>query len=101
MESALMGSAFNWMTVLVLLPIEVASHMLLKLTGAIVDPIAQDNATSIEKIFNPIAFICDPLQDLFLVIDKQGLGELDYNGTFVQERMIIKILKTRDCVDIS
>ena len=82
MEAAVLVAGFNWVTVLVLLPLEIIFGMLEKLTGAIVGGISEENSST--SSVDPIAYITDPLQQFFLTVDKSGLGSTNYTGTFVK-----------------
>ncbi|ESO04943.1 hypothetical protein HELRODRAFT_99285 [Helobdella robusta] len=66
---ATVHDAFNWLTVIVLLPLECASHYLLKLTEVMTSSIAPiDNANSGPKF---LKVITDPLTKLVIQVDKK------------------------------
>ena len=83
MEAAVLVAAFNWVTVFILLPLEIICGMLEKMTWAIVEQIGEDNGIE-NKLFNPIKYITNPLKQFFIKIDKSGLGSTNYTGTFVK-----------------
>ena len=81
MESAILGAAFNWVTIFILFPLEAAFNMLQVITEAITKNV---NAGSVDgNDFDPIAVITEPIQKFILVINKEGLGNTSYTGSFV------------------
>ena len=83
MEAAVLVAAFNWCTILVLMPLEIIFDMMEKLTGAIVAGI-DESATGSTDSFDPIAAVTDPLQEYIIKINKDGLGDTNYTGSFVK-----------------
>ena len=64
------------------MPLEIIFHMLEKVTGAITSGIDESSTTT--DSFDPIAAITDPLQEYILKVDKTGLGDTNYTGSFVK-----------------
>lgn len=72
---------FNFLTILVLMPVEMASNLLLTISQAMVDAlnIEASNSTQI-KLFSALT---DPMTNLIVRIDENALVEIaeDKNGT--------------------
>ena len=81
MESGILGDAFNWVTVFILFPLEAAFNMLQVISEAITKNV---NAGSVDgNEFDPIKVITEPIEKFILVINKDGLGNTSYTGSFV------------------
>lgn len=87
MACAALPAMFNWLTVLVLLPLEMNFSMLEKITAAATQNLVQNGTESGESGGHgksPIKAITKPLQQFIISIDKHGLGNSNYSGTFVK-----------------
>ena len=91
MASAVVLAAFNWMTVFVLLPIEAITSastssgegFLEWLTGLCTQGLSDDSEGGEGGGSGGLDVITDPFSNLILNADKSGLGDQDFNGTFV------------------
>ena len=91
MASAVVLAAFNWMTVFVLLPIEALTAALTSsgegflewLTGLCTQGLNDDSEGGSSGGSGGLDVITDPFSNLILNADKDGLGNQDFNGTFV------------------
>ena len=58
-----------------------------------IKPLLKPIHTAVDGInFDPIGAITDPIQQFILVIDKTGLGQQNYTGSFVKVGGIIPIV---------
>lgn len=80
---AVLAAGFNWCTVLVLLPLEMGFGMLEQLTAACTKNINETHDSK-EGFVDPIKFITEPIQQYIITINKEGLGNTNYTGSFVQ-----------------
>ena len=85
MACAAIPAVYDILIVLVLFPLEIIFDMMELLTGLMVAPFADcdDDCNSDGLAFDPIGAITEPIQKFILVKNKEGLGQPDYNGTFV------------------
>ena len=91
MASAVVLAAFNWMTVFVLLPVEALTSALTSsnegflewLTGLCTQGLSDDSEGGSSGGSGGLDVITDPFSNLILNADKGGLGDQDFNGTFV------------------
>ena len=81
---AAVPAAFNWLTVLVLLPLEMAFGLLENLTAACTAGLDESASTENDGKFDPIGAITEPIQKYILSVNKKGLGNTNYTGTFVK-----------------
>ncbi|XP_072262468.1 sodium-dependent phosphate transport protein 2B isoform X2 [Pyxicephalus adspersus] len=81
---------FNWLSVLVLLPIEIASGYLYHLTSAIVDSF---NIESGEDAPDMLKVITEPLTKGIIQLDKKVIQEIANGDPAAQNKSLIK----RDC----
>ena len=77
--AAIMTDLFNWMTVLVLLPLEMVTGFLAGLSKLLVDKILTDHQTSSSNLAssNPLSFldaILDPLVDSIVILKPPSLS---------------------------
>ena len=87
MACAALPAMFNWLTVLALLPLEMNFSMLEKITAAATQNLVKNGTDSGESGGHgksPIKAITKPLQQFIISIDKHGLGNSNYSGTFVK-----------------
>ena len=83
MASAVVLAAFNWMTIFVLLPLEALTGFLEWLTGLCTQGLSDDSEGGTSGGYGGIKVITKPFANLILNADKDGLGDQDFNGTFV------------------
>ncbi|XP_053730316.1 sodium-dependent phosphate transport protein 2B-like [Synchiropus splendidus] len=79
---------FNWLSVLVLLPLEVASGVLVKLTGLIIDSFnleGGENAPDLLKV------ITDPLTKSIIQLDKSVITDIATGDPEARNKSLIKI----------
>ncbi|CAI9554208.1 unnamed protein product [Staurois parvus] len=81
---------FNWLSVLILLPIEIASGYLYYLTNAIVESF---NLQSGEDAPDMLKVITEPLTKGIIQLDKKVIQEIAYGDPAAQNKSLIK----RDC----
>lgn len=81
---------FNWLSVLILLPIEIASGYLFHLTNAIVDSF---NLESGEDAPDMLKVITEPLTKGIIQLDKKVIQEIANGDPAAQNKSLIK----RDC----
>jgi len=87
MACAAIPAIYDYLIVLVLFPLEILFQMMESLTQLATKKFEScegDDCQIEESGFDPIAVITEPIQQYILVIDKDGLGQTNYNGTFVQ-----------------
>ena len=85
-----MTDLFNWMTVLVLLPLEMVTGFLAGLSELLVDLILTDHQTSSNHLSssNPLSFldaILDPLVDSIVILNQKFVGVGAWHGHPVNE----------------
>ncbi|XP_040191100.1 sodium-dependent phosphate transport protein 2B isoform X2 [Rana temporaria] len=81
---------FNWLSVLILLPIEIASGYLYHLTNAIVDSF---NLESGEDAPDMLKVITEPLTKVIIQLDKKVIQEIANGDEAAQNKSLVK----RDC----
>jgi len=81
---AVLAAAFNWSTVFILLPLEMWFGMIEEITAACTKNIDQNQTSSAGDAVDPIKFITEPIQKYIITINKEGLGEANYTGSFVE-----------------
>jgi len=87
MACAALPAMFNWLTVLALLPLEMNFSMLEKITAAATQNLVQNGTEPGDSGGHgksPIKAITKPIQQFIISIDKHGLGNSNYSGTFVK-----------------
>ncbi|XP_078534498.1 sodium-dependent phosphate transport protein 2B-like [Lissotriton helveticus] len=78
---------FNWLSVLVLLPIEVASNYLYYLTGIIVETFNIQSGNDAPDI---LKVITDPFTKLFVQLDKKVINEIALGDESVRNKSLVK-----------
>ncbi|CBY42068.1 unnamed protein product, partial [Oikopleura dioica] len=87
MACAAIPAIYAYLIILFLFPLEILFQMMESLTELATQKYAAcvgDDCQIEDGGFDPIAVITEPIQQYILVIDKDGLGQENYNGTFVQ-----------------
>ncbi|XP_036275052.1 sodium-dependent phosphate transport protein 2B [Pipistrellus kuhlii] len=79
---------FNWLSVLVLLPVEVSTHYLEALTNLIVDSF---NFRSGEDAPELLRVITKPLTNLIIRLDKKVINQIALNDSTAKNKSLIKI----------
>ncbi|XP_060596766.1 sodium-dependent phosphate transport protein 2B-like [Ruditapes philippinarum] len=87
---ATVHDAFNWLTVLVLLPIEVITGYLEALSGAIIDSIPQFNEDMKDLNRDYLKVITNPLTKLVIQIDKKVITKIANGDEEYLDKSIIK-----------
>ena len=79
-EAAILAAAFNWLTVFVLLPLEILFGMMFRLTALIVKPLETMTTSAEELEFDPIGVVTNPIKHLLI----KGKGRLfsNFEGVF-------------------
>ena len=65
-EAAILAAAFNWLTVFVLLPLEILFGMMFRLTALIVKPLETMTTSAEELEFDPIGVVTNPIKHLLI-----------------------------------
>ncbi|XP_013373561.1 PREDICTED: sodium-dependent phosphate transport protein 2B [Chinchilla lanigera] len=79
---------FNWLSVLVLLPLEAISHYLERLTGLIVNSFNFQNGEEAPAL---LKVITDPFTKLIVQLDKDVINQIAMNDPEAQNKSLIKI----------
>ncbi|XP_051020810.1 sodium-dependent phosphate transport protein 2B [Acomys russatus] len=79
---------FNWLSVLVLLPLEAATHYLEILTNLVVDTFQFQNGEDAPDI---LKVITDPFTKLIIQLDKKVIQQIAMNDPEAQNKSLIKI----------
>lgn len=79
---------FNWLSVLVLLPVEVTTHYLEVLTNLIVDSFHLKNGEDAPSFLKVITV---PLTKLIIQLDKKVISQIAVNDEAAQNKSLIKI----------
>ncbi|XP_012381930.1 sodium-dependent phosphate transport protein 2B [Dasypus novemcinctus] len=79
---------FNWLSVLVLLPLEAATHYLEKLTNLVVDTFNLKNGEDAPAL---LKVITDPFTKLIIQLDKKVIQEIALNHEAAKNKSLIKI----------
>ncbi|KAJ8397473.1 hypothetical protein AAFF_G00437490 [Aldrovandia affinis] len=84
---------FNWLSVLVLLPLEVATGVLYKLTKLMIDSFQIQGGDNAPDLLNVIT---DPLTDSVIQLDKNVINEIATGDPAARNKSLIKVwCKTR------
>jgi sodium-dependent phosphate cotransporter len=83
-SAATLNDIFNFLTTLVLLPVEIFSDMLLRISEKITQAIPFENAEQIAKA-NFIGAILNPLIDVFILLNTTAINALTSGDRSVQE----------------
>ncbi|XP_055364098.1 sodium-dependent phosphate transport protein 2B-like [Betta splendens] len=78
---------FNWLSVLVLLPLEVASGALYKLTGLIIESFNLESGEDAPDLLNVIT---DPLTNSIIELDKSVITDIATGNSAAQNKSLIK-----------
>ncbi|XP_010606777.1 sodium-dependent phosphate transport protein 2B isoform X1 [Fukomys damarensis] len=79
---------FNWLSVLVLLPLEAITHYLEKLTGLMVNTLNFQNGEDAPAL---LKVITDPLTKLIVQLDKKVINQIALSDPAAQNKSLIKI----------
>uniref|UniRef100_A0A8C5ZUW5 Sodium-dependent phosphate transport protein 2B n=1 Tax=Marmota marmota marmota TaxID=9994 RepID=A0A8C5ZUW5_MARMA len=79
---------FNWLSVLVLLPLEAATHYLEILTNLVVDTFHFQNGEDAPAL---LKVITDPFTKLIIQLDKKVIHQIAMNDESAQNKSLIKI----------
>nr|XP_004656212.2 sodium-dependent phosphate transport protein 2B [Jaculus jaculus] len=79
---------FNWLSVLVLLPLEAATHYLELLTNLVVDTFNFKNGEEAPAI---LKVITDPFTKLIIQLDKDVIHQIAMNNEAAQNKSLVKI----------
>ncbi|KAG9330313.1 hypothetical protein JZ751_025763, partial [Albula glossodonta] len=79
---------FNWLSVLVLLPLEVATGVLYKLTKVLIDSFQIESGDDAPELLNVIT---DPLTDSIIQLDKNVINEIATGDPEARNKSLIKI----------
>ncbi|KAF6132939.1 solute carrier family 34 member 2 [Phyllostomus discolor] len=79
---------FNWLSVLVLLPVEATTHYLEIVTSLIVDSFRLKNGEDAPAF---LKVITDPLTKLIIQLDKKVISQIAMNDEAAQNKSLIKI----------
>ncbi|XP_004681557.1 PREDICTED: sodium-dependent phosphate transport protein 2B-like [Condylura cristata] len=79
---------FNWLTVLVLLPVEAATHYLEILTNAVLESFHLKNGEDEPSL---LKVITDPFTKLIVQLDKKVIGQIAMNDMSVENKSLVKI----------
>ncbi|XP_004624706.1 sodium-dependent phosphate transport protein 2B isoform X2 [Octodon degus] len=79
---------FNWLSVLVLLPLEAISHYLERLTGLVVNTFNFQNGDEAPAL---LKVITDPFTKLIVQLDKKVIHQIAMNDPAAQNKSLIKI----------
>uniref|UniRef100_A0A3Q1JWD6 Sodium-dependent phosphate transport protein 2B n=1 Tax=Anabas testudineus TaxID=64144 RepID=A0A3Q1JWD6_ANATE len=78
---------FNWLSVLILLPLEVATGVLYKLTQLIIDSFNIEGGENAPDLLNVIT---DPLTDSIIELDKSVINEIAMGDEAARNKSLIK-----------
>ncbi|XP_061095081.1 solute carrier family 34 member 2b [Conger conger] len=79
---------FNWLSVLVLLPLEVATGVLYKLTKVMIDSFQIESGENAPDLLNVIT---DPLTDSIIQLDKSVINQIATGDPEARNKSLIKI----------
>ncbi|XP_047423302.1 sodium-dependent phosphate transport protein 2B [Sciurus carolinensis] len=79
---------FNWLSVLVLLPLEAATHYLEILTNLVVDTFHFKNGEDAPAL---LKVITDPFTKLIIQLDKNVIHQIAMNNELAQNKSLVKI----------
>uniref|UniRef100_A0A8I6AQW9 Sodium-dependent phosphate transport protein 2B n=1 Tax=Rattus norvegicus TaxID=10116 RepID=A0A8I6AQW9_RAT len=79
---------FNWLSVLVLLPLEAATHYLEKLTNLVLETFSFQNGEDAPDI---LKVITDPFTKLIIQLDKKVIQQIAMGDSEAQNKSLIKI----------
>ncbi|XP_019936286.2 solute carrier family 34 member 2b [Paralichthys olivaceus] len=79
---------FNWLSVMILLPLEVATGVLYKLTGLIIDSFNIQGGENAPDLLNVIT---DPLTDSIIQLDKSVIAGIATGDAAARNKSLIKV----------
>lgn len=83
MSCAVLGDAKNWLSVLVLLPVEAASGLIYTIVKAITKSMESNDQANVNKI-DFFSVLTEWIEKYIISVDSIGLGDETYNGSFVK-----------------
>uniref|UniRef100_A0A8C8J078 Sodium-dependent phosphate transport protein 2B n=1 Tax=Oncorhynchus tshawytscha TaxID=74940 RepID=A0A8C8J078_ONCTS len=89
---------FNWLSVLILLPLEAATGVLYKLTKIIIDSFNIQGGNNAPDLLNVIT---DPLTDAIIELDKNVISDIATGDPAARNKSLIKIWCCHEYTDIS
>ena len=83
MACAVLGDAKNWLSVLILLPLEAATSLIYTIVKAITKNMKTGEQANVNKI-DFFSVLTEWFEKLIVSVDSTGLGDEAYNGSFVK-----------------
>lgn len=94
---AVVHDIFNWLSVIVFLPLEVITHYLLHLTGKIISmlPLTQQKGTN-KKLLKTVT---EPFTKLIIQLDKKVIEKIALGDKSAEEKSLIKQCKSKESIE--
>ena len=83
MSCAVLGDAKNWLSVLVLLPLEAATGLIYTIVKSVTKSMESGEQVNVNKI-DFFSVLTEWIEKLIISVDSTGLGDETYNGSFVK-----------------